>query len=362
MSRCCWTVTAGGRPDTPVIPPSMGGLGVDQVRVVVPWNETYATLIPGFTANGVLLAAGDLVLLVNQNSPTMFEDNAVVEIQPAGAATIWTGYNSADNSVAGRRFTPTEGEFLQDTIWEPSTNRIPGTAVPVPIALQNPLNPNRGAYWFDDNCGGSNDNEQAGGENGWSEGASGSTGRAESLQDELHPGVQFTGGSQGAFSNQFGVVGTLEGNNFPTNGVEWIDEVLFRTVIGAGVGASTIGWLPKEGIPSVAPGAFMNIAGLTNTATLITRNGGGTTSTGIGTFPGLTWIRLIQLSKGDKVRWIINGTLVGTHTTNIPSGTSEQVLASFRIDNSSGTRQIQGDYWRNVKLFQTDAGRAPEAF
>lgn len=68
-----------------------------------------------------------------------------------------------------------------------------------------------------------------------------------------------------------------------------------------------------------------------------------------------TWVKLgfVLNQSATRVDFYINGTNVGTHTTNIPSGASQLTAPMFKIEKSAGTnaRNLVVDYFYNKTQF-----------
>jgi hypothetical protein len=110
-------------------------------------------------------------------------------------------------------------------------------------------------------------------------------------------------------------------------------------------------------------GANMQINRAVNGANWITNTVSGGTATTTNTSTAIaaaTWYRLgILVSKtNSNVTFYVNGTLIATHTTNIPSGTSTPMGIQFKMDKTVGSSAVDMylDYFSAYGFFTTARG------
>jgi fibronectin-binding autotransporter adhesin len=129
------------------------------------------------------------------------------------------------------------------------------------------------------------------------------------------------------------------------NRMVWVFQIPNVTTVTVRLGIMTT--LTVTGQPT--DGAYLQLSSANTHFRAVTRNGGVETNTDTGiTAVNNTWYQLeLRHNAAGNWEYYLNGTLVSTNTTNLPTGTAEQVTAQLiQTTGSTAERDLNLDYWR----------------
>ena len=121
-----------------------------------------------------------------------------------------------------------------------------------------------------------------------------------------------------------------------------------------------VGLMNTQNIASVTDGAYLHVSDSVNTTNWLctTESGGTATETDTGVAFSTDWVNLrVEINAAaSEVKCYINGTLVGTNTTNLPTATDVGPIITIRNDLGTASNGIDVDWFYMKQVFSAARG------